>query len=79
MITTRYPEIMTAQKCRLEVASILASGLLRRVRQAKMANPRAHQTSLQASLIGLDLPSETRLSVANGTHGLGPLGDGDET
>jgi len=64
MNTTRDPESMTADERRIEVASILASGLLRRVRQAKAANPDAHQTSSPGSRIGLDLPAETRLSVA---------------
>ena len=37
MISTTDPESMTADERRLEVASILASGLLRRVRTAKSA------------------------------------------
>jgi len=64
MITTRDPETMTADERRLEVASILAAGLLRRVRQPKTAHADAHQTYPPESRIGLDLPSETRLSVA---------------
>jgi len=40
MITTRDPETMTADERSLEVASILAAGLLRRVRQAKAGNAR---------------------------------------
>jgi len=37
MISTRNPESMTADERRQEVASILARGLLRRVRTAKSA------------------------------------------
>jgi hypothetical protein len=64
MISTCEPETMTADERRTEVASILAAGLLRRVRHLKTSNPDARQTSSQGSGIGLDLPPETRLSVA---------------
>jgi hypothetical protein len=64
MNSTRDPESMTADERRAEVASILAAGLLRRVRHLKASNPDAHQSSSPGSGIGLDLPSETRLSVA---------------
>ena len=64
MISTPDPEIMTADERRLEVASILAAGLLRRVQHVKASNSDARQVSPPGSQIGLDLPSETRLSVA---------------
>lgn len=64
MITTRDPETMTADERRHEVASILATGLLRRVRTMKTAASDAALESPLKSQIGLDLPSETRLSVA---------------
>ncbi len=64
MIMTRDPETMTADDRRLEVASILATGLLRCVRRAKAPVPDASTEPPPESQIGLDLPSETRLSVA---------------
>ena len=64
MITTRDPETMTADERRQEVASILATGLLRRVRTPKTVASDAAPDSPPKSQIGLDLPSETRLSVA---------------
>jgi hypothetical protein len=64
MNSTRDPESMTADERRTEVASILAAGLLRRVRHLKASNPEARQTIPSGPQIGLDLPSETRLSVA---------------
>ena len=64
MISTRNPESMTADERRQEVASILALGLLRRVRTAKSAESPPSETSSKVSRNGLDVPSETRLSVA---------------
>ncbi len=64
MISIRDPETMTADERRLEVASILAAGLLRCVRQEKTATSDASQASSPGPQIGLDLSSETRLSVA---------------
>jgi hypothetical protein len=64
MISTRDPETMTADERRTEVASILAAGLLRRVRHLKASNPDARQTVPSGLQIGLDLPPETRLIVA---------------
>jgi len=64
MISIREPETMTADERCAEVASILAAGLVRRVRHLKASNPEARQTSSEGSGIGLDLPPETRLSVA---------------
>ncbi len=64
MNSTRDPETMTADERRLEVTSILAAGLLRRVRHIKASNPDARQAFPSGSQIGLDLHPETRLSVA---------------
>ena len=64
MNSTRDPETMTADERRLEVASILAAGLLRRIRHLKASNPDTRQTFPPGSQIGLDLHPETRLSVA---------------
>lgn len=64
MISTRDPENMTAEERRLEVAGILAGGLLRRIRKAETANPDARQESSPGQKTSLDLPPKTRLSVA---------------
>lgn len=64
MITTRDPETMTADERRQEVASILAAGLLRRVRTLNTPASDAAPESPPKSQIDLDLPSKTRLSVA---------------
>lgn len=64
MISTRDPETMTAEERRLEVAGILAAGLLRCIRKAETANPDARKISSPGSKTGLDLPAKTRLSVA---------------
>jgi hypothetical protein len=64
MITTRDPETMTADERRQEVASILAAGLLRRFRMSKRPASDDAPESPPESQIGLDLPLETRLSVA---------------
>jgi hypothetical protein len=60
----RDPETMTADERRHEVASILAAGLLRRVRMSKTTVSDAVPESPPESQLGLDLPSKTRLSVA---------------
>jgi len=64
MISTTDPESMTAEQRRLEVAGILARGVLRRVRVAKVADSGPRQTVSEAPQNGLDVPAETRLSVA---------------
>jgi len=64
MISTTDPESMTAEARRLEVANILAHGVLRRVRLAKVADSGPHQTVSEVPENGLDVPAETRLSVA---------------
>jgi hypothetical protein len=60
MISTTDPESMTAQERQLEVANILAQGLLRRVRLPKTAALNSQKISLKS----LDLVSKIRLSVA---------------
>ena len=69
MNATRDPATMTADERRLEVASILATGLLRRVRTSKTAPSDAAPESPPKSQIDLDLPSKTRLSVAQRSVG----------
>jgi len=64
MISTADPETMTAEDRRLEVANILARGLLRRVRTARTADLPPPKTVLKDPKTGLDVPAETRLSVA---------------
>lgn len=64
MISTRDPETMTAEERRMEVAGILAAGLLRCIRTAETPNPDARQKSSLRPKTGLDLPAKTRLSVA---------------
>jgi len=64
MILTRDPETMTELERRDEVASILAAGLLRHIRAAKPMPSNGGKTSSPTPRIGLDLPSKTRLSVA---------------
>jgi hypothetical protein len=64
VISTRDPDLMTEPQRREEVATLLAAGLLRRVREARAAVSTSGGTSGDASGGGLDLSSETRLSVA---------------
>ena len=64
MISTTDPESMTAEERSLEVASILASGLLRRLRMAKTADSPPRKTVSKGPRNGLEVPAETRLSVA---------------
>jgi len=64
MISTTDPESMTNDERRLEVASILASGLLRRVRMARTSESPPRKTVTKSPRNRLELPPETRLSVA---------------
>ena len=64
MISTTDPESMTAEERRREVAAILANGLLRRLRMAKSAASSPSKTVSKRSRSRLELPAETRLSVA---------------
>lgn len=56
MVSTRNPETMTEPERRQEMAALLATALVRRVRQVRAES----LTSKEA----LDLSSESRLSVA---------------
>ena len=64
MISTTDPETMTADERRLEVASILAGGLLRRVRMARTTESPPRKKVSKRSRNRLELPAETTLSVA---------------
>jgi len=64
MISTRDPQTMTERERRDEVAAILAAGLLRCIRADKSPPADADETSSPRPRNGLDLPSKTRLSVA---------------
>jgi len=64
VISTRDPDSMTAEERRLEVASILARGLLRRVRVANIDESDTPKKVSAGPQIGLDLSAKTRLSVA---------------
>ena len=64
LISTTDPETMTAEERRLEVAAILARGLLRRVGIATTAASPPQKTVSNSPENCLDVPAETRLSVA---------------
>ena len=63
---------------RREVASILAKGVVRWHQTATTTGHLDAQESAADRKIGLELSRETRLSVVNGTCGLGPRDDGVE-
>ncbi|QNN25091.1 hypothetical protein HED60_23375 [Planctomycetales bacterium ZRK34] len=64
MISTRDPQTMTERERRDEVATILAAGLLRCVRASRSQPDDSDETSSPGPRNGLDVPSKTRLSVA---------------
>ena len=64
MISTTNPESMTAEERRCEVATILANGLLRRLRAAESAASSPAKTVSESSPNRLEVPTESRLSVA---------------
>jgi len=64
MISTTDPESMTADERCLEVASILANGLLRRVRIARTAESPPRRTASESPRNRLEVLAKTRLSVA---------------
>jgi hypothetical protein len=65
MISTTDPDSMTTEERRLEVASILARGVLRRIRLGKTAaSGRPAKESQNRSKTGLEVSWRTRLSVA---------------
>jgi transposase len=64
MISMTDPESMTAEERRLEIASILARGVLRRIRLSKTATSSPGERISKSSETGLEVSSRTRLSVA---------------
>ncbi|MCO6435720.1 MAG: hypothetical protein J5J06_01370 [Phycisphaerae bacterium] len=75
----RADEHLSPGDRRREVASILAKGVVRWHRTARTTGNLDAQESSPRGEIALELSRETRLSVVNGTRGLGPRGDGDGT
>jgi len=61
MISTTDPETMTAEERRLEVAGILAHGLLRRVRTARTAMSPAREVFSERPETGLDVSAKTMI------------------
>ena len=61
---TRHPDTMTADERRQEVARILARGLVRHVRLTRSLPADTAKDAENPGEPGLDLSSETRLSVA---------------
>ena len=64
MLSNRDPESMTSDERRREVAGILAQGLLRCVRASRAGDSVTTDASAEDAQIPLDIPAETRLSVA---------------
>jgi hypothetical protein len=56
MVSTRNPETMTEPERRSEIVTLLARGMLRRVRRLR--------AEAKSSPPALDVPCETRLSVS---------------
>ena len=73
----RANETLCPADRRREVASILAVGVVRWYWTLKGAGQPDAQESSPGPKIGLELCRETRLSVVNGTRGLGLRGNGD--
>jgi len=64
MLSNRDPDSMTSDERRREVAGILAQGLLRCVRASRAGDSATPEASAEVPQNPLDLPAETRLSVA---------------
>ena len=64
MISTTNPETMTTNERRLEVAGILARGLLQRVRMSEKSELSPGKKVSETSQNDLAVPAKTRLSVA---------------
>ncbi|MDQ7014662.1 MAG: hypothetical protein Q9O74_12335 [Planctomycetota bacterium] len=64
MTSTRNPESMTVAERRAEIASILARGLVRTVRIANSGTSSTVQKVSESGDSGLDLPTDSPLSVA---------------
>ena len=71
-------DMLTARDRRREVASVLAKGVVRWRRRARVVGLEVTRESPVFAEKSLELHGETRLSVAGGTHGLCPRDDGDE-
>lgn len=69
MPSVRAPESMTPDDRRREVASILALGVLRFRRMAKLGLPASPAESHPQAENGLELSRESRLHVAAGAAG----------
>ena len=74
---TQTPSMPAEERCR-EVAAILARGILRLRRNARIGGNIHAPESQDFSENGLELPGETRLSVSDGTRGLHPGHNGDD-
>ena len=70
MVDFSDEDMLTARDRRREVASILAKGVVRWHRRAKVVGLENAPESPVFAEKSLELPGETRLSVAGGTHGL---------
>ena len=68
---------MSADERRREVAAILARGVLRLRRIARIGGTTPAPESQNLPENGLELPGETRLSGSDATHGLRLRDDGD--
>lgn len=64
MDTTRNPESLTATERRAEIASIMARGVVRAVRRARLGTSSASEPGPESSGRGLDLCADLPLSVA---------------
>ena len=64
MVATADPESMTTEQRRDEVASILAQGLLRRLRGDQTGHPGPGETVSESCRNELERPARGRLSMA---------------
>ena len=64
MNPSRNPDTMTATERRTEIASILATGLMRSVRVARSRTSVVAEKVSEAGEFGLDLSANSPLSVA---------------
>jgi len=64
VLSNRDPESMTSDERRREVAGILAQGLVRCLRASRSGDSATPDAPAEVPQNPLDLPEETRLSVA---------------
>ena len=64
MVATADPESMTTDERRDEIASIIAQGVLRRVRASRTGPPGPGKTVSEPRQNELERPAASRLSVA---------------